>query len=249
MFLPEVSCPVPSAPSLLPWAVNQGGRGCWGTLVPPTSLLDLPPRAPYLLQGFHLSSLSLSNASLWAAFCSLIMMFFSTVTWPQKPIRHRSGSILAEPGPHGEEIGRCPARGGVCAARAPTPSQEIRVPINPPTQRGQGSGTHTPRRLLGSQLLAGGRARLSHPPAPRAAAVQPPRGEYVSVGGTAVPVPPICQPLPPFPGMVAAKAGAGDAAGLGEEAGVVCGPPLPVPGSGRGDGGSAEHGQQSEASP
>lgn len=162
---------MPSAPSLLPWAVNQGGRGCWGTLVPPTSLQGLPPGAPYLLQGFHLSSLSLSNASLWAAFCSLIMMFFSMVTWPQKPIRHRSGSILAEPGPHGEEIGWCPARSGVCAARAPTPSQETQVPINPPAYCGQGSGTHTPRRLLGSQLLAGGRARLSHPPAPRAAAV------------------------------------------------------------------------------
>lgn len=180
---------MPLAPSLLPWAVNQGGCGCWGTLVPPTSLQGLPPGAPYLLQGFHLSSLSLSNASLWAAFCSLIMMFFSMVTWPQKPIRHRSGSILAEPGPHGEEIGWCPARSGVCAARAPTPSQETQVPINSPAYRGQGSGTHTPRRLLGSQLLAGGRARLSHPPAPRAAAVQPPRGEYESVGGTAVPHP------------------------------------------------------------
>lgn len=190
---------MPSAPSLLPWAINQDGRGCWGTLVPPTSLRGLPPGAPYLLQGFHLSSLSLSNASLWAAFCSLIMMFFSTVTWPQKPIRHRSGSILAEPGPHGEEIGRCPARGGVCAARAPTPSQETQVPINPPAHRGQGGGTHTPRKLLGSQLLAGGRARLSHAPAPRAAAVKPPRGEYVSVGGTALPIPPISQPLPPFP--------------------------------------------------
>lgn len=130
---------MPSAASLLPWAINQGGRGCWGTLVPPTSLRGLPPGAPYLLQGFHLSSLSLSNASLWAAFCSLIMMFFSMVTWLQKPIRHRSGSILAEPGPHGEEIGRCPARGGVCAARAPTPSQETQVPINPPGCRGQGT--------------------------------------------------------------------------------------------------------------
>lgn len=178
---------MPSAASLLPLAINQGGRGCWGTLVPPTSPQGLLPGAPYLLQGFHLSSLSLSNASLWAAFCSLIMMFFIMVTWLQKPIRHRSGSILAEPGPHGEEIGRCPARGGVCAARAPTPSQETQVPINSPAYCGQGSGTHTPRRLLGSQLLAGGRARLSHPPAPRAAAVQPPRGEYVSVGGTQSP--------------------------------------------------------------
>lgn len=131
-LLPEASCPVPVAPSLLPRAVNQRGRGCWCARhhppVPPTSPRGLSPMARYLPRGSHLSPLSLSNASLWAAFCSLIMMFFSAVTWPQKPIRHRSGSIPAEPGPHGEEIGRCPARGGVCAARSPTPSRWTQVP-------------------------------------------------------------------------------------------------------------------------
>lgn len=74
-------------------------------------------------------------------------------------------------------------------------------------------------------------------------------GEYMSVGGTTVPIPPICQPLPPFPGMVAAKAGAGDAAGLGEEAGAVCGPLLPVPSPAAGVGMAALQSTGSRARP
>lgn len=107
---------------------------------------------------------------------------------------------------------------------------------------------NTPQRLLGSQLLAGGvkEAVLPHRSHAQQGA-QPPRGEYVSVGRTVVP--PVSWPLPPFPGMVAAEARAGDAAGLGKEAGAVHGPPLPVPSPSAGAGMETAHReQQSEAS-
>lgn len=76
------------------------------------------------------------------------------------------------------------------------------------------TGQRHPRSTEAPQVAAPGRwpSEALPPAGPTRRSRE--HGEYMSVGGTTVPIPPICQPLPPFPGMVAAKAELGTQQGL-----------------------------------